>query len=167
MPKKSPPPKKSQPSWAAKTLVEVSQFFGVDRTTVTDWRNKGMPGIAGKFPLDEIAQWLRREIYPARNATKPDKDTSREELEEEKLRIGNAREMLKLQREAGELVDRAVAMAMWETGFNIVRSRLELLPEDLSTGVPAEHRIDLVEDAKKKIALALRELAAVAEETDL
>lgn len=167
MPKKKPPPTKKAPTWNATTLVEVSQFFGVDRTTVTDWRNKGMPGIAGKFPLDEIAQWLRKEVYPARNATKPAADSNREELEEEKLRINNARDTLKLQREAGELVDRNVAVSMLETAFNTVRSRLEQLPEELSSAAPAEHRFDLLEDAKNKVASALRELATIAEETDL
>lgn len=161
--------KKATSKWAAKTLVEVSQFFGVERGTVTDWRNKGMPGTAGNFPLDEIAQWLRREIWPARNAAKPasSADSDKEELECEKLRIHNAKETLLFQRTAGELVDRRVAMSMLETAFNTVRSRLEQLPEELSVSAPAEHRRDLLADAKQKVTSALRELAAVAEETDL
>lgn len=160
-------PKKASSSWNASTLVQVAQFFGVERGTVTDWRNKGMPGVTGKFPLDEIAQWLRKTVWVARNATKPAQDSGREELEEEKLRINNARETLKLQREAGELVDRQIAMSMLETAFNIVRARLEQLPEELSSAAPAEHRFDLLDDARQKVASALRELAAIAEETDL
>lgn len=46
--------------WVAKSQPEVAAFFGVHRDTVKVWRGQGMPGEARHYPLDEIAQWLRK-----------------------------------------------------------------------------------------------------------
>lgn len=36
----------------------VAREFGVDRSTVHDWKLKGMPGTKKNFNLAKITQWL-------------------------------------------------------------------------------------------------------------
>lgn len=38
----------------------VSRFFGVDPGTVSAWLAEGCPGSPGKYSLDEILQWVKR-----------------------------------------------------------------------------------------------------------
>lgn len=45
--------------YLARTQAEVAKFFGVSIKTVASWAQANMPGSAGAWPLDEIAQWLR------------------------------------------------------------------------------------------------------------
>lgn len=53
--------RKSDPrdEWTARNQSDVAEFFGVALNTVIGWKKMGMPGTRGRWPLDEIAQWLR------------------------------------------------------------------------------------------------------------
>lgn len=42
-----------------KSQAEVAAFFGVSPDTAKQWKRRGMPGGKGRYPLREIARWLR------------------------------------------------------------------------------------------------------------
>lgn len=44
--------------WIVDTQADVAREFGVERSTVSAWMQKGMPGRKGAFNLSAITQWL-------------------------------------------------------------------------------------------------------------
>jgi phage terminase Nu1 subunit (DNA packaging protein) len=55
------PKQPKQDPWCAKRQADVARFFGVSVDTVKNWAKQGMPGKSPAYPLDDIAQWLRRD----------------------------------------------------------------------------------------------------------
>ena len=140
------------------TVSDVAAFFGVERNTVTKWIQRGMPGKAKAWPLDQIAQWLRVEIWP-RSVRPAGDDESTGKLERRKMRLDIKMRALKFRRECGELVEREAVAAEIEQAFARVKARLEQVPEEVGTSVPANLQQSVVGDWRDKINLILKELA--------
>lgn len=138
------------------TLGKVAEFLGVQLQTVKEWRTgpHPMPGTEGAWPLDEIVRWRIAKLqYTSREPQ------AKSALENEHLEIANARQLLKLRAEAGELVSRSAAKAAVAQLFHRLRSQLEPLPDLLATTVPAGSRGDFLVDANHRMKLFLTELA--------
>jgi phage terminase Nu1 subunit (DNA packaging protein) len=139
------------------TLTAVARFFSVARPTVTEWRNSGMPvRDDGRYDLSMIFHWWKDSEKGTR--TKGTSSKPPASLETQKLEIEIAHKRLKLQMDAGELVNRELAYSTIESMFHRVRTRLEAIPEELSSSLPPDIRATYIEDSKQKIRLVLREM---------
>jgi len=47
------------PAWVAANQAQAAEFFGVSIPTFQHWVKQGCPGSPGRYPLNEIVQWLR------------------------------------------------------------------------------------------------------------
>jgi hypothetical protein len=81
-----------------------------------------------------------------------------EELEKEKLALGNARLALKLEQESGALVERKAVWAGVTQVFHRIRSRLQAIPAEIGSSVPPDQRAQIIATWKEKIVLILSEL---------
>lgn len=143
--------------FVVRTMTSVARFFEVARPTLKDWRNRGMPVREdSRYDLREIFRWWKADKLPRIQHNQPKANT--DNLEQQKLEIEVAHKRLKLQIDAGELVQRELAHAMVENMFHRVRTRLEAIPEELSSSLPPEIRATYIEDAKQKVRLVLREM---------
>jgi len=142
-------------TFSVRTLGEVAAFFGVATQTVKQWRSgpDPMPGASGKYDLGEITRWRFSKTVLEPRAP----DERREKLELEKLEAEVQGKQLRLRREAGELVDRAAAIARVTEMFNTVRQRLLALPEELASAIPQSVRSELVAELKHKMNLVCKE----------
>jgi hypothetical protein len=88
--------------WNAPTLSDVYRFFGKQPSTVTKWIKAGMPGQKGKYPLDEIAQWLidRR----GKADVEIDRELKQAKLEREQAEAQRAH--WRLRKDKGNLIER-------------------------------------------------------------
>jgi hypothetical protein len=140
------------------SLAAVQRFFGISRTAAKEWKNTGMPiREDGRYDLKAVYQWwLAGEKY--RYAVAARDAESDDDLEHAKLQIEVDHKRLKYQRELGELVGRDAAKSAVVQLFHRVRARLQAAPEELTTSLPQEIRTTVIEDAKHRVALILREM---------
>lgn len=146
-----------------RTLGEVAEWFGLELQTVKQWRvgPQGCPGEEGHYDLQAIARWrLARSSARGPSQAKAD-------LEEQALRLGNARTELKLAREAGELVTRSAAKSAIRQMFSRLKSQLEQLPDALAPLVPNEVRTDFRRDCVERLRIFLQQLANFRFERDV
>lgn len=138
-----------------RTLGEVAEWFGLELQTVKQWRvgPTGCPGQEGAYDVQAIARWRL-----ARGNRGAD-TTAKQSLEEESIRLANARASLKLQREAGELVTRAAAKASIRGMFSRLKAQIEQLPDALAPLVPSEVRTDFRRDCVERVRIFLSQLA--------
>ncbi len=138
-----------------RTLGEVAEWFGLELQTVKQWRvgPTGCPGQEGAYDVQAIARWRL-----ARGNRGAD-TTAKQSLEEEAIRLANARASLKLQREAGELVTRAAAKASIRGMFSRLKAQIEQLPDALAPLVPSEVRTDFRRDCVERVRIFLSQLA--------
>ena len=139
--------------WTVATIYEVAAAVGLSERTVRQHLLNGCPGQTGAYSLPEISRWIRKK-YEDEISSSLGRD-----LEKEKLAIDVETRRLKLRHLAGELVDRAAAKAEIEQMINVIRSRLEAAPIELSTGLPPTMQADFIADAKHKVNLILTELS--------
>lgn len=154
-----------RPPWIADTKRQALEFFGVQAATLNDWIKSGCPA-GPPYDLRAIYRW-QRDRAGLRNRGAGGK-ADREQLECEKLELGNELARLKLAKETGELVDREAAKAAFASLLHRIRQRLEQLPHELASVLPADQRADYTHDAQHKVRLVCRELAnwSIAEATD-
>ena len=145
------------------TYAEICAVLGVARTTLIAYLREGCPGAPGKegsgaggqFPVAKMVRWCRE------NKWEKKAEQASGELEDEKLRIDIATKKLKYRQLAGELVDREAVTAEVEQVVNVVRGRLEAIPQELAMGLPVDQQPDFIQSGKQRIGLVLRELAAL------
>jgi phage terminase Nu1 subunit (DNA packaging protein) len=148
--------------WVVGAVRDVAGFFGVSVETIAKWRQKGMPGKPGKFPLDKIAQWVRETIYPRQGAGQ-NGELSKAAAEHRKLMAEARTKELKLALLRGRLVERSAVMAENEQMFAKIKARLEAIPEEVGTSLPPALQQDIVADWQYKLNLILREIAGWSE----
>jgi phage terminase Nu1 subunit (DNA packaging protein) len=142
------------------TLAGVQRFFNCSHQTSKEWRNQGMPvRDDGKYDLKAIFDWwLSKGKWRHTSHGKEAIAKARAPLEEQKLEVEVDHKRLKLARDKGELVERELAHATVEEMFHRVRTRLEAIPEELAASMPPEIRAAMVDDARSKIRLILRQM---------
>lgn len=139
--------------WYASTAVELALLLGVSERTVTGYKSQGIPQLPdGRFDASAVLKWMRT-VGPWREP-----ETARD-LKDEKLQEEINLLRLKYERESGKVVDRVETLATVETMFNMVRNRLDAIPEELGTALPPDIRPDVVHDWKRKIRLIQGEMA--------
>lgn len=155
---------RSKPSWYAKDLKELAAFLGVSPNTIRHWfRRPDWPARDEErgFDLAKVHRWmLEREKAKTKPVAAGDgDDKSAAQLAKDKLAVDVETRKLRLMKEAGELVLRKNAYATIEQMFHRVRTRLQAIPEELASSLPAEVRAEYVHDGKHKIRLILTEMA--------
>ncbi|HEY1065434.1 MAG TPA: hypothetical protein VGE52_04970 [Pirellulales bacterium] len=175
--RKTPPAAKAnpQPSAAAKKRrdIEIGREFGVSTRTVREWRSMGCPT---EDSFDSIRNWRQLNVRERPGHSSQREPTDAElnvALDEAGADWGARRkraEALKLEeqhREAkrlndiaeGRLLDRIDADRWLAKAVIAVRTRLEQVPEQLRKHFPKDMQQPLVDETRKAIHLALRELA--------
>lgn len=144
-----------RPEWIAKTAGELALLLGVHERTVTGYKSQGIPQRDdGTFDAVAVLKWMRTD-----GPWRPKESSNKTELEAEKLQVDIDLARLKLERERGKLLDRAETLATVETMFNLVRARLDAIPDELGAALPPDLQADAVHDWKRKIQLVLGEMA--------
>lgn len=139
--------------WTVSTIYEVAAAVGLSERTIRQYLLEGCPGKTGQYSLPEISKWIRKRLESQIA------QASGADIEQEKLRIDVETRRIKLRHMAGELVDRSAARAEIEQMINVIRSRLEATPVELSTGLPPTLQPDFIADARHKVNLILTELS--------
>ncbi|MCX7392538.1 MAG: hypothetical protein NTW75_00250 [Planctomycetales bacterium] len=135
----------SQPRWAVATLTEVATFFKVATSTVKGWRAESppMPGNDGAWPLDAIAGWRHQKNIGS------DLATSQKQATLEATQLTNDSRRLDLDKQRGEVLDKA-AVELWAaTALIEARCMIMSLPERLSTSAPPEMRSFIREETDR------------------
>lgn len=144
--------------FTARTLGEVAAFLGVQLQTVKEWRSgpDPMPGSEGAWPLAEIVRWRFAKLqFQLREPT----GSGKAARQDTQLDIRNARELLKLRHESGELISREAAKTAVRQMFHRLRGQIQPIPELLAASVPADQRADFLFDARTRVNLFLNSLA--------
>lgn len=137
--------------WIAKTAIEAAQFLGINRRQFQDYIAKGCPGSRGNYPLKEIVQWVRHNVWCKRQVVG-------EELLEgpvspalERFREARANlAELDLREREGELVDRETVHTGVVAIAGLVRSAGEQLQRQY--GADAQAILDdALDDAEREI----------------
>jgi hypothetical protein len=138
------------------TLAAVAFELGVSERTVGTWKAAGCPGFQkGAHRLREIITWARANPWKTLQSSRE----ARAAAELERIRVQTQRDKLRLMKEAGEVVNRKAAKAALSQACNMVRAKLETLPEDVSATCPNEMRADVLRQIRHVVEQALRELS--------
>lgn len=136
-------------------------FFGVTRRTVCDWLDAGAPHKKRRYPLDEIAQWLRArtenterptdETGQALQRRRDEADTNRAEQQFRRLWLGN-------EQTAGQLLERDEVQRAIAAKMVRLRTSLLALAGRIATVVPSEQRALTKQLVSETVRTALREV---------
>ena len=136
--------------------VALAAELRLSSKQVQQYLTRGMPGRDGHYDHRECLDWLREPGNPW--AQHRPRDESRDDLEKEKLALGNARLALKLEQESGALVERQAVWAGVMRVFHRVRCRLQAIPAEVGSSVPPDQRAQIIATWKEKIVLVLSEM---------
>ena len=156
----SPPPPAG--TLIVRTLAQVAEWFGMELQTVKQWRSSSCPGVEGAYDLREIARWRIQRVKNERA-----EPTRKNELEQQQLELSNARLLLKLKKEAGELVSRIAAKSSIRQMFARLKSQLEPIPELLAPLLPNELRADFRRDCAERVRILLQQISNFRFERDV
>lgn len=141
--------------WTCSTLSEVAEFFGVALQTVKQWRTESppMPGIEGAYPLQAVVKWREDKFRNSELSA----EKKRQENELRQVQID--RKKLDLDIKRGEYIERAEVMRDFSVIFSRVKNRLDSLPSDVSTLMPAEQKVPVKRLVAEKVQILCKELA--------
>jgi len=132
--------------WVVKTLREVAEALGYAVQTVNQWRSdSGMPGQPGAYPIPEIAQWRFAKLRGGGDLATAKKE---QDLELGKVELETKR--MELEKERGELLDRADVELFVASACIEFREVVMSLPETLATSSPFEVR-DFVREESDRL----------------
>jgi hypothetical protein len=151
--------RKSESAWHASTVDQVAKFLGLARRQVDNYLARGAPGktIDG-YDLSAMVAWCKENIWL------PKATSAKADLETEKLKNDVAASRIKVLKEAGLVITREAATAAMEQAFNVVRTKLEGLGDELATTVPPEHRDEVRRSVKHRVSIMLREMSQAGDE---
>jgi hypothetical protein len=149
--------------WLVPTLADVAEFFAVHESTVKGWRSQRMPGEPGLWNLQSIVRWR---LAKAEQRGLSVDDESERSLLREKTRIDIERKRLELDEKQGRLVYRSAVESVLREGFSLTRARLQALPGEIASAVPADVRSVVLEESDVKVRLALKDLAKLSERAE-
>lgn len=143
--------------WRLKTLSEVADFFGVSEQAVVQWRggHNPMPGDEGNYDARTISRWL---VAKRNYRDMPEEESNRHAMRE-KIKVETEAKRLALQQKKGELVRRDAVAAVNRELFSLIRARIEAIPGECASAVPADVRAKVMEELDVKIRMILKELA--------
>jgi phage terminase Nu1 subunit (DNA packaging protein) len=114
------------------TTKEACDFFGVVKSTLTEWKKAGAPGSAGRnrWELKPLFDWWQENIVDT------GRDASDTSLAEAKRRYWAARaerEQLRVDEQRGQLMSQDQIVKEWAWRMGEVTSGLQALSRKLST----------------------------------
>lgn len=126
-----------------------------------------MPGSPGAWPLDEIARWR---IAKA-EARQPSASDKKEEIETARAAVKLQREKMRMEREAGRLIEVDVAAGLLQRHINEHNAQAEqladrvlsLLPEEGAT-FAADDRQRILTGTRKAVETLRRSMADAVDE---
>lgn len=136
------PPRPGSRPWIVTTLAAVAEFFGVSPETVKDWREKGMPGIAGgpghlgRYDLAEILQWRDANIGGTGRNDARIRNESRAEADRRKAWAAARSAELGLRREEREVVEADTIARYYLRLQGTARGLFEQIPDRLLAALP-------------------------------
>jgi len=161
----------SKKPWVVETQDEVAAFFGVTKKTVVEWAKKGMPRSFTEkntqtrwaYDLSEVFQWYKSFKMSSTGAASREVQSSKADLEVEKLKVQIAKAKLEYMQSAGELVSRQASKAIVANILNRVRARLDAFPEMLGSGLPPDLRSAQIAAAKHQVRMLELDISKWAE----
>lgn len=151
--------RKSESAWHASTVDQVAKFLGLARRQVDNYLARGAPGkTADGYDLSAMVLWCKENIWL------PKATSAKADLETEKLKNDVAASRIKVLKEAGLVITREAATAAMEQAFNVVRTKLEGLGDELAATVPPEHRDEVRRSVKHRVSIMLREMSQAGDE---
>jgi hypothetical protein len=151
----------------ARTLTEVAAEFGVESTTLrANWRQQGMPGKAGAWPLAEILIWRLKheaavaERQPGSSAKSQTVELRDIEIEEKRLNLQRKQRRAAL--EDGDMVERHRVERELSALIAVLRERLLRIPALIEPMLPADVAVDTRVEMEKQIR---RQLVAMSEKS--
>lgn len=154
--------------WVVTKVQDVADFFGLKRRAVDQWLAEGCPGSRGSYDLSAITAWrlVRRESASSQRVGGDDLNghdadlRQRMELAEVlKTEADAATRIVKLRRALGELVEWTAIESRIRDEFNIIRHRLQDLPERIGKVIPLDVRPDVQIEVTSVIYDLLRGMA--------
>jgi phage terminase Nu1 subunit (DNA packaging protein) len=134
-----------------RNIARLAMEIGVSRQTLYTWGNEGCPLDDG---VDAIREW-RTEHHPPPRAIADQAKLARARLADAQA---YAQEQKNLERD-GQLLDAEDANLAVSELCNLIRARLEAIPNDLQTEWPPEVRQQVTERLSDKIHLILTEMS--------
>lgn len=127
----------------SRTATEASEKLGVARQTLHAWsRMDGFPGRPSYYPIDEIREWdAAKNKRLNQHATQDDAEGK----SREKLSVKDRRDLLKLQKEEGLLVEFEVVKRDIQRANSYMIGELNLLPGKVESKLPAGLEANLVQ----------------------
>ncbi len=139
----------------------MAEFFGVSLDTIKEWSRNGMPGNAGTWPLNDIAQWK------IKRASAQIQAGSRSQISEQRDKVALDRDLLKLRKEQGELVELADVERWSAEAISECRTRIMRLPNLIGTMLPTDNkRHEIVAEVDRQVRGTLEALTQKLESSD-
>lgn len=139
-----------------KGVPKLASVLRVGERTIHAWRNAGMPTRGrGEFELGEVIEWARANVWTSKVNDSTEEGERLRAAELLKAEATAARAALRFRKEAGELIERAVAISLLCTQAAMVRTRLQAMPGEIASSFPPELRHDLMLELENKICLVL------------
>ncbi len=145
----------------AQTATDAAQRLGISRQTLHTWAKiDGFPGRPGFYPIQEIVKW-----DAARNK-RVNQYANQEDVEEKsspnrELNIKEQRDLLKLQRERGELVEVAEVCRDIRRSYAYAVSELNLIAPKVESKLPADLDQELVRIIRDTIRQTVDEVRTI------
>ena len=107
----------------ARTQAQVASFFGISVVQVRSaWVSAGMPGKPGRYPLDQIAKWLRKDGPWRAQAAGSAQGAAEPSSHLERFRDYRARnEELEYQKKIGTLIERQTVLDLFSDWTGILK----------------------------------------------
>jgi phage terminase Nu1 subunit (DNA packaging protein) len=162
---------KAKPKRIVQHQNEVAKHFDCSLSAVRNWKQRGMPGIPGKYDLDEIAQWREDNFR-----RKPEDDQANwKNNQENSVKLNNDRQRFaKAQADREEAL---AAMAKMEASlregnfadldevnlffadfFTELRRLLQRIPVEMPPGYPQRFRAAIRKDVQQRLELVLDQM---------
>lgn len=148
-----------------RTAVDATVKLGVSLRTLTAWSHlDGFPGRPGYYPIAEIEEWdVARNKKLNQHATQADVDDETCE----KLSVKERRDLLKLKREEGLLVEVEEVKRDVQRANACAVAELNLLSGKIESRLPAGLDLELVQIIRETIKATVAESLTILSEQEL
>ena len=148
-------------SKVTRTATDAAHRLGISRQTLHTWAKvDGFPGRPGFYPIQEIVEWdATRNKRVNQYATQ--EDDKKESSSDRELSIKEQRDLLKLQKERGELVEVAEVCRDIQRAYAYAVSELNLIAPKVESKLPADLDQGLVRVIRDMINQTVNEVRTI------
>lgn len=146
------------------TTAEAAERLGIHRRTLLDWCKKdGFPGRSGYYPIGAIRDWDAARTKKVNQYATIEEEQERPEKKEQ-LSIKEQRDLLKLEKERGELIEVDEVRRTLARGVSYAVSELGLIAGRVESRLPAGLDADLVRIIRDTIKTTVEEACTIVSE---